>query len=121
VAKEAGFSMARSRDYSHASVRRSLQAGMPVIVWRRWGQDRDRMHTRISRAVDAGEDSQYGELDRQSLPNDSSPLHASVLVGYNDERKEVLFLESWAGQIKPRRMPVAELDATAYYTFLFQP
>ncbi|MDA7881590.1 C39 family peptidase [Akkermansiaceae bacterium] len=121
VAKEAGFSMARSRDYSHASVRRSLQAGMPVIVWRRWGQDRDRMHTRISRAVDAGEDSQYGELDRQSLPNDSSPLHASVLVGYNDERKEVLFLESWAGQTKPRRMPVAELDATDYYTFLFQP
>jgi len=121
VAKEAGFSMARSRDYSHASVRRSLQAGMPVIVWRRWGQDRDRLHTKISRAVAAGDEAGFGSLDRRSLPNDSSPLHASVIVGYNDQRKEVLFLESWAGQSKPRRMPVAELDATAYYSFMFQP
>ena len=121
VAKEAGFSMARSNDYNHSSVRRSLQAGMPVIVWRRWGQDRDRLHTKISRGVDGGADTTFGELDRQTLPNDKSPLHASVIVGYNDERKEILFLESWAGQTEPRRMPVGEIDATAYYTFMFQP
>ena len=121
VAKEAGFSMDRSRDYSHATVRRSLQAGMPVIVWRRWGQDRDRLHTRISRDVEEGEEASFPPLDLQALPNDKSPLHASVLVGFNDERKEVIFLESWAGRTKPRRMPIAELDATAYYTFSFRP
>ena len=121
VAKEAGFSMDRSRDYSHSAVRRSLQAGMPVIVWRRWGPARDRLHTRISRDLESGEETKYPPLDQKALPNDSSPLHASVLVGFNDERKEVLFLESWAGQTKARRMPIAELDATAYYTFVFQP
>ena len=121
VAKEAGFSMDRSYDYSHAIVRRSLQAGMPVIVWRRWGQDRDRLHTRISRDIEDGGESKFPALDFKILPNAESPLHASVLVGFNDERKEVLFLESWAGQTKPRRMPVAELDATAYYTFSFRP
>jgi hypothetical protein len=121
VAKEAGFSMDRSRDYSHATVRRSLQAGMPVIVWRRWGQDRDRLHTRISRDVEDGGESKFPPLDFKTLPNAESPLHASVVVGFNDGRKEVLFLESWAGQTKPRRMPIAELDATAYYTFSFRP
>ena len=121
VAKEAGFSMDRSREYSHATVRRSLQAGMPVIVWRRWGQDRDRLHTRISRDVEDGGESKFPPLDFKTLPNAESPLHASVVVGFNDGRKEVLFLESWAGHTKPRRMPVAELDATAYYTFSFRP
>lgn len=121
VAKEAGFSLDRSRDYSHATVRRSLQAGMPVIVWRRWGQDRDRLHTRISRDVEDGGESKFPPLDFKTLPNAESPLHASVVVGFNDDRKEVLFLESWAGQNKPRRMPAAELDATAYYTFCFRP
>ena len=121
VAKEAGFSMDRSRDYSHATVRRSLQAGMPVIVWRRWGQDRDRLHTRISRDVEDGGESKFPPLDFKTLPNAESPLHASVVVGFNDGRKEVLFLESWAGQNKPRRMPAAELDATGYYTFCFRP
>ena len=121
VAKEAGFSMDRSRDYSHATVRRSLQAGMPVIVWRRWGQDRDRLHTRISRDIEDGGEAKFPALDFKILPNAESPLHASVLVGFNDGRKEVLFLESWAGQTSPRRMPVAELDATAYYTFSFRP
>lgn len=121
VAKEAGFSLDRSRDYSHATVRRSLQAGMPVIVWRRWGQDRDRLHTRISRDLEDGGESKFPPLDFKTLPNAESPLHASVVVGFNDDRKEVLFLESWAGQNKPRRMPAAELDATAYYTFCFRP
>lgn len=50
-----------------------------------------------------------------------SPLHASVIIGYNDERKEVIFLESWEGKSRPRRMPVTEIAHTADLTFAFRP
>ena len=57
---------------------------------------------------------------RDSWPDDKAPLHASVIVGYNATRQEVLFVESWAGLDIPRRMRTEEMSATAYLTFYFK-
>ncbi|MDA7538401.1 C39 family peptidase [Akkermansiaceae bacterium] len=118
VAKEAGFAMSRSSSYEHSDVRRSLQAGMPVIVWRRWSRERDREHQRVSAELERGNEAAFSP---SAYPDEKAPLHASVVIGFNDERKEVIFLESWAGQSRARRMPVSELSATAYLTFCFRP
>ncbi|MDB4430126.1 C39 family peptidase, partial [Akkermansiaceae bacterium] len=118
VAKEAGFAMSRSSSYEHSDVRRSLQAGMPVIVWRRWSRERDREHQRVSAELERGNEAAFSP---SAYPDEKAPLHASVVIGFNDERKEVIFLESWAGQSRARRMPVSELSATAYLTFSFRP
>ena len=120
VASEAGVKMKRVNDFDEGMVKRSLRAGLPVIVWRRWSKERDRRHSLVTRSVSAGGSSAWGELDEQALPDESSPLHASVIVGFNEERDEFLFLESWAKLNGPRRMPVQELDKTAYLTFCFQ-
>ena len=123
VAKEAKFNLDRRSAYDHETVRRSIRNGMPVIVWRRWDQARDQLHSRISRDFDDGKEVAYERPDEKVLPSKAkrSPLHASVIIGYNDERKEVIFLESWEGKSSPRRMPVSEMTDTAYLTFSFQP
>ena len=120
VAKEAGFKMTRSRNYSQTDVRRSLREGLPVIVWRRWNQERDREHSRIGRAFEKGSDETFPKK-LGTLPSDESPLHASVIIGVNDTRQELILLESWAGQSHPRRIPIRELSETAYLTFCFTP
>ena len=123
VAKEAKFNLNRRSSYDHETVRRSIRNGMPVIVWRRWNQGRDRLHSQISGAFDGGGEAAYERADEEALPSKKkrSPLHASVIIGYNDERKEVIFLESWEGKSSPRRMPVSEIAHTSDFTFAFQP
>jgi hypothetical protein len=123
VAKEAKFNLNRTSNYDHETVRRSLRAGMPVIVWRRWDQARDRLHTKISREFARGGNVGYERPDEEALPSmkKRSPLHASVIIGYNDERKEIIFLESWDGKSPSRRMPVSEIADTADLTFSFRP
>jgi hypothetical protein len=123
VAKEAKFNLNRTSKYNHETVRRSLRAGMPVIVWRRWDQTRDRLHTKVSREFARGGETTYERPSEKALPSKSkrSPLHASVIIGFNDERNEVIFLESWDERSGPRRMPVGEIAHTADLTFSFQP
>ena len=58
--------------------------------------------------------------ERDAFPNDDAPLHASVLVGFNDKNRELLFVESWAGMDIPRRMRAEEMAETAYLTFYFK-
>ena len=123
VAREARFNLNRTSDYDHEIVRRSIRAGMPVIVWRRWDRQRDQLQTRISRDFLAGKDQRFERPSEKEMPSKKkrSPLHASVIVGYNDERREVIFLESWEGMSKPRRMLVSEISHTADLTFSFRP
>ena len=123
VAREARFNLNRVSDYDHEIVRRSIRAGMPVIVWRRWDRQRDRLHSQISREFEKGEDQRFERPSEEEMPSKKkrSPLHASVIVGYNDERREIVFLESWEGLSKPRRMLVNEISHTADLTFSFRP
>ncbi|MDQ8189338.1 hypothetical protein [Roseibacillus persicicus] len=120
VASEAGLKMKRLNRFDTAMVKRSLREGLPVIVWRRWDRERDQLHSSITRQVASGAEADWGPIEPSALPTEKAPLHASVIVGFNDEREEFLFLESWAGLETPRRMLVRELDSTAYLTFCFQ-
>lgn len=124
VAKEAGLNMTRTNNFKLTDARSTLRQGYPVIVWRRFSHERNNFHTRHARAH--ARDASLAipkptREERESWPGDDAPVHASVVVGYNDERNEVLFLESWAGLDFPRRMRAEELEATATMAFYFKP
>ena len=123
VAREAGLDLHKSNDFSVSEARNSLDRGLPVVVWRRFSAERNRVHSQqtIQSARNPGfRIPQPDTATRSSWPGEKAPLHASVVVGYNAERREVLFLESWAGMDTPRRMRAEELSATAYLTFYFK-
>lgn len=122
VAKEAGLQMHKSNDFSLSEAKSSLDRGYPVVVWRRFSHERNQIHSKQS--AQAARDSSFklpspDTATRDSWPNDKAPLHASVIVGYNADRQEILFVESWAG-MKIRRMRAEEMRATNYLTFYFK-
>lgn len=125
VAAEAGFGLDRANRFDDTMVRRALAAGFPVIVWRRFSQERNELHTRFAREYAGNPQSTLPDpseaAERASWPGGDAPLHASVLTGYHDARREFLFLESWSGRDTPRRMRAEEMAATAYLTFVFHP
>lgn len=125
VAAEAGLSLERSVKFDASAAVRSLSAGCPVIVWRRFSHERNQLHTRFMRelARDAAATlpDPANAAEKASWPGQTAPLHASVIVGYHPQRKEFLFLESWTGRDKPRRMRMEELAATTYLSFAFKP
>jgi hypothetical protein len=125
VAAEAGLSVIRSTKFDETAIKRALADGLPVVVWRRFSYERDQVHTQFARTYAQSPAAVLADpsnpAERESWPNEDAPLHASVLMGYHEERGEFLFLESWSGRDKPRRMRTAELDATAYLSFVFQP
>ena len=125
VAAEAGFSLDRSSRFDAAAIRRALASGFPVVVWRRFSQERDQLHTRFARSYERDPEATLPDpeqaSERASWPGAEAPLHASVLTGYHMERREFLFLESWSGRDVPRRMRAEEMAATTYLSFIFQP
>lgn len=125
VAAEAGFGLDRLNRFDENVVRRALGEGFPVIVWRRFSSERNELHTRFAREFAKNPQSVLPdpsqEAERSTWPGADAPLHASVITGYHDARREFLFLESWSGRDTPRRMRAEELAATAYLTFVFHP
>ena len=96
---------------------------MPVIVWRRFDHHRNKLHNQIARKLKEDPAATLPEpdtADRATWPGKHHPVHASVIVGFNDLRKEVLFLESWAGVTTPRRMRYEEMEGTATWAFYFR-
>lgn len=125
VAAEAGFGLDRLNRFDENVVRRALGEGFPVIVWRRFSTERNELHTRFAREFAKNPQTVLPDpsqtAERASWPGETAPLHASVITGYHDARREFLFLESWSGRDTPRRMRAEELAATAYLTFVFHP
>ena len=125
VAAEAGFAVDRSSRFDEAGVLSALADGFPVVVWRRFSQERNQLHTRFAQTLAGNPAATLPDpaqlAERASWPAADAPLHASVLTGYNRERHEFLFLESWTGRDTPRRMRAEELAATSYLTFIFHP
>jgi hypothetical protein len=125
VAAEAGFGLDRSTKFDAGAATRALSSGFPVIVWRRYSPERNALHSRFMREFSADSKAALPDpadpAERKSWPGETAPLHASVIVGFNPERREFLFLESWTGKDRPRRMRVEELTATTYLSFVFKP
>jgi hypothetical protein len=125
VASEAGLGLDRSTKFDASAAARAISQGLPVIVWRRFSFERNELHNRFMRQLARDPSATLPDpanaAERATWPTETAPLHASVVVGYNPDRKEVLFLESWTGRDKPRRMRVEEMAATANLCFVFKP
>jgi hypothetical protein len=57
--------------------------------------------------------------DRHGWPGKDAPAHASVVHGYNLQKHEVIFSESWGEPTRGRRMRAEELEGTSYYAVYF--
>lgn len=125
VAAEAGLGLDRGTRLDAQAVKRAIDAGLPVIVWRRFSKDRDQLHTRFLREFSDDASAKLPDPatpgERASWPGKDAPLHASVITGYHQDRREFLFLESWTGRDVPRRMRAEEMIATCYLAFVFKP
>ncbi len=125
VAAEAGFRMKRVSKLDFHAVKGAVDAGFPVVVWRRFSHERDQLHSRFARELERNPAAVLPDhrdpAETASWPGKSAPVHASVIVGYHAERGEFLFLESWTGKDRPRRMSVREMSATITYAFVFGP
>ncbi len=98
----------------------SLDAGLPVIVFRRWSQERDYLHTTFAQrfATNPALELPKADLnDRKLWPARESFTHASVVNGYNPARREVIFTESWGEHARNRRMRIEELEGTSYLAY----
>lgn len=122
IAKEAGVKAQRSPKFDVNAMKRSVDAGMPLVVFRRWAQERDYIHSvyaaQLARGLTA-ELPQPGMEDRKSWPGKDAPAHASIINGYRDDKREVVFTESWGQQARNRRMRYEEIEATSYYAVYF--
>lgn len=115
VGQELGMNVGIAPSFDFNRVERSIQEGLPVIVWRRVSVDREK-----NRSVTAVP---LTKKEIAALPDKSergSPSHASVITGVNPERGEVTLAEPWGEQSRDRRMRVEELDATVYAVFFFK-
>ena len=93
-----------------------------MVVFRWWSEERDYLHSVYSARIARGEKAelpQPGLEDRKAWPTKGTLAHASVINGYRDDRREVIFTESWGPQARNRRMRYEELDATCYYAVFF--
>jgi len=110
----------KTTKFESAKAKQSLDAGLPVIVFRRWSQERDYLHTSFARNFAANPvlELPKPDLNDQKLwPAKEGYAHASVVNGYNERRHEVIFTESWGEQTRNRRMRIEELEGISYLAY----
>jgi hypothetical protein len=123
AAEESNAKLSRSGKVDFARIKRAVDDGCPVLVWRRYSPQRDQLHTRFAREFQQSPDAKLPEPTREeqaTWPDDKAPGHCSVIVGYNEGRGEVIFMESWGEHARNRRMRVEEMEGTSYMTFYFK-
>ena len=121
-AQEAKVRSSRSGKFDFERAQRSLEAGFPVLVWRKYDAARDDLHTDFAKLYRRAPEAILPVVDdaeRATWPGEDAPNHASVVTGYNAERGEVIFVESWGEHTRGRRMRFEELEATSYMAFYF--
>ena len=120
AATEGDFKFARADTLDMVRVQAAIDSGLPVLVWRRWSQERDYLHTRFARRLATDPLAQLPPADaddRAAWPKDRNFNHASVVTGYNARRGEILFTESWSESLRGRRMRTEEMAATSHCVF----
>jgi hypothetical protein len=117
VAREGGMRLKRATKVDIERVQASVDAGLPVLVWRHYDKGRNQLHMRATGC--AGALPEPDDSDKARWPGVGSPAHASVSTGYNRQTSEVIFDESWGEHARGKRMRAEELEATSYYVFYF--
>lgn len=123
AADEGGIRATRSTKFDFKRAKDSIDAGIPVIVFRRYDQQRDYLHTNFARRLESDPAAELPKPDlndQATWPGKDAPAHATIVNGYNDKRGEVIFTESWGEHVRNRRMRVEEMEGTSYYAFYFR-
>lgn len=126
VGDELGMRTSIVPNFDREKVIRSLEDGLPVIVWRRVSMEREKAHFRFAAArkkdpllappaLTPEEMAKLPESDGRGLPS-----HASVLTGYSPASNSIIYAEPWGEDTRDRRMRVEEMEATAYAVFYFK-
>jgi len=126
VAEEVEMHLRTSSRFDPRRVGRSLEAGLPVIVWRRVSRERERAHAahaeRLARnptlALPAPTRSDRAAWPPREKPG--IPSHASIITGLSPDRSEVIYTEPWGEHGRDRRMRIEEMEATTYAAFFFR-
>lgn len=120
AAKEAGLQMFHTTKFDFARTQQTIDAGFPVIVFRRWNQERDYLHTAFAARFAADSRAELPRPDandQKTWPDREGFAHASMVNGYNAKRREVIFSESWSELARHRRMRTEELERTSYLAY----
>lgn len=136
ASKEADLRMNRTTKFDFERAKKSIDAGIPMLVWRKYDNKRNYLHTRMANQGkkkskvhfvshpgvrgDVVKLPEPDDADRASWPGQNAPNHSSVITGYNAERKELIFSDSWGEHARNKRMRAEELVGTAYMTFYFK-
>ena len=126
ASKAAKLRMVQQEKFDFRDAMRAVSKGKPLLVWRYFSRERDDFHSKFAarHLKDPAENlpnPRKDKDDRKLWPTFDSGGHASLITGYNKERGEVLFTESWGENNRNRRMKAEEMEATAYVVFEFQP
>ncbi|MEM7010700.1 MAG: C39 family peptidase [Verrucomicrobiota bacterium] len=123
AADEGDIRASRSTSFDFKKAKDSIDDGVPVIVFRRYDQQRDYLHTTFAKRFERDRTAQLPTPDlndQATWPGKTAPAHATIINGYNEARGEVIFTESWGEHVRNRRMRAEEMEGTAYYAFYFR-
>lgn len=126
VGDELGMRTSIVPAFARDKVVRSLEEGLPVIVWRRVSLEREKVHRQFAAArrtnpslapppLTPEELAKLPERDGRGLPS-----HASVVTGYSPATDSVVYAEPWGEDTRDRRMRLEEMEATAYAVVFFK-
>lgn len=126
VGDELGMRTSIVPGFDSDKVIRSLEAGLPVIVWRRVSMEREKVHRQFAAArrqdpalappaLTPEELAKLPERDERGQPS-----HASVVTGFSPATNSVIYAEPWGEDTRDRRMRVEEMEATAYAVVFFK-
>ena len=120
AADAAKLKLTHSTLFEFEKARVAIDAGMPVVVFRRWSQERDFLHGAFAERFqkDPAATLPKPDLnDRKMWPTKESFSHSSLVTGYNLTRREVIFTESWGERVRNRRMRIEEMEGTSYMAY----
>ncbi len=120
AADAAKVKLPRTTQFEFEKARAAIDAGMPVLVFRRWSQERDFLHTAFAQRLlkDPAAALPKADLnDRRTWPTRADYAHSSLVTGYNLARREVIFTESWGERTRNRRMRAEEMEGTSYLAY----
>jgi len=126
VGEELGMRTSIVPSFDRDKVLRSLEDGLPVIVWRRVSLEREKAHRQFAAARRQNPALAPPVLTPEEmarLPEKGErgqPSHASVITGFSPATNSVIYAEPWGEDMRDRRMRVEELEATAYAVVFFK-
>ncbi|MEX2579003.1 MAG: hypothetical protein WD342_08090 [Verrucomicrobiales bacterium] len=123
VAEELDMRVSIAPKFDPDRVGRSIEDGLPVIVWRRVTAEREKRHAAVARSGSGGNLAPLEPEELEKLPERDArgtPSHASVVTGIDPERGIVHYTEPWGETGRDRVMRLEEMAATGYAVFFFR-